>query len=150
MDAGFSFGHRVVLTRVYSGGRVINSGLRRTHLRKPVTHVHFTNEKTAPHRHLISCVDPVTSEQTVREDATFIQFRHSWCKVFVESSYELVQCRRSQLARLDPRKPEHQKILKFPKPVTQTEVDVTLKHVQRWIGTGVSKCAQFCTVCSSE
>ena len=136
----FSFGDRVVLTRVYLNGQVINSGLRKTQLKKAVTHVHFTNEDTISHRDIISTVDPGTSEQTVREDATFIKFRHSWCKVFVETSYELVQCRRSQLERFDSSNPEHQKLLRFPRPVTVPQVKAAFKHIQKWIGTGVSAC----------
>ena len=131
----FSFGNRVVLTRVYCEGRVVNSGLRKTTVKKPVTHIHFTNEETTPHRDLISVVNPATSEQTVREDAIFIAFRHSWCKVLVESSYELVQCRRSQLKMFDPSNAEHKKLLAFPRPVKQPEVDASLKRIQRWVGT---------------
>ena len=144
---GVDFGDTVVLTRVYRDGQVINRGLALKPKKKRVSHVHFTNKETIPYRKLISVVDPVTSDQTVREDAIFINCRHSWCKVFVTTSYELVQCRRSQLETLNLSSPEHQKLLGFPRPRTQAQVDNTVKHMQRWLGTKVRECEKACNLC---
>lgn len=132
----------MVLTRVYVGQRVVNNGLPTS---KTVTHVHFTNKATVPHRGLISVVDPQTSQQTVREDAIFIEFHHSWCKVVIATSYEFVQCRRSQLEILDESNPEHRRIMKFPRPCTKEQVDATFKHTEGWLGFGVSACETSCS-----